>query len=237
MNGLTDRLQMLADEIRKGETMADIGTDHGFLPLYLWDKGISPQVIMCDISEPSLAKAINAASEYDSDEGLDFRAGDGLIVLKNGEVDDVVIAGMGGLLITEILGEDMAKTKSFHKFVFQPRNHAGSLRYWLASNGFNIISNRLVREGKFICEIITAVPEEVSDAGCIAFACEDDASWDFPEDMYRAQPELAAEYAAVKLGIEEKILDGILKGSTVDAARKETVEKRIEYFKRFVNEV
>ena len=46
MNGLTDRLQMIADEIQQGETMADIGTDHGFLPLHLWENGISPSVIM-----------------------------------------------------------------------------------------------------------------------------------------------------------------------------------------------
>ena len=46
MNKLTDRLQMIADEVQKGETMADIGTDHGFLPLYLWEHGVSPHVIM-----------------------------------------------------------------------------------------------------------------------------------------------------------------------------------------------
>ena len=54
---LTPRLQVIANEIQQGETMADIGTDHGFLPLYLWEKGISPQVIMADISRGSLEKA------------------------------------------------------------------------------------------------------------------------------------------------------------------------------------
>ena len=74
MNRLTDRLQLLADQIENGETMADIGTDHGFLPLYLWQQGISPAVIMCDISEPSLAKAKAAAGALQFGRELDFRA-------------------------------------------------------------------------------------------------------------------------------------------------------------------
>ena len=117
MNKLTDRLQMLADEVQKGETMADIGTDHGFLPLYLWENGISPHVIMCDISEPSLAKAKAAAGAYQFGQELDFRAGDGLAVLAPGEIDAVVIAGMGGLLIRDILADDPDKTVSFSKYV------------------------------------------------------------------------------------------------------------------------
>ena len=120
MNRLTDRLQLLADQIENGETMADIGTDHGFLPLYLWQQGISPAVIMCDISEPSLAKAKAAAGALQFGRELDFRAGDGLNVLAPGEVDVIVIAGMGGLLIRDILSDDLEKTRSFSKFILQP---------------------------------------------------------------------------------------------------------------------
>ena len=143
--------------------MADIGTDHGFLPLYLWEKGISPKVIMCDISEPSLAKAKGAAGSYQFGSELSFRAGDGLRVLDSGEVDDIVIAGMGGLLIVDILSDDMNKTMSFKKYIFQPRNNSGRLRYWLVSHGFDITRNQLVREGKFICEVITAISPKSSE--------------------------------------------------------------------------
>ncbi|MCQ2546697.1 MAG: class I SAM-dependent methyltransferase [Clostridia bacterium] len=236
MNRLTDRLQLIADQIEKGETMADIGTDHGFLPLYLWKKGISPAVIMCDISEPSLAKAISAAEEYGSVKELGFRAGDGLKVLEKGEVDDIVIAGMGGLLIRDILADDMVKTCSFGKYVFQPRNNSGQLRYWLVSRGFEITSNLLVREGKFVCEVITAIPPKSCENGDMALVegLPDAAAacWDFPADMADSNPELAGEYALVKLGIEEKIRDGILKSCNVNEADLLTVEKRIEYFEK-----
>ena len=236
MNNLTDRLQMIADEIETGETMADIGTDHGFLPLYLWECGISPHVIMCDISEPSLAKAKAAAGAYQFGHELSFRAGDGLTVLASGEVDAVVIAGMGGYLIRDILAEDPAKTMSFAKFILQPRNHAGALRHWLASNGFRIARNQLVREGKFICEIITVFPPKGSDTGDMSLSeplpAETDPAWDLPPDLFKTQPELAAEYAGVKLGIEEKILEGMQRSDSVAPSLLSVVKERIAYFQK-----
>lgn len=238
MNKLTDRLQMIADEVKKGETMADIGTDHGFLPLYLWENGISPHVIMCDISEPSLAKAKAAAGAYQFGRELDFRAGDGLKVLDSGEVDVVVIAGMGGFLIRDILAEDPVKTASIPKYVLQPRNNAGILRHWLVTNRFRIGRNQLVREGKFICEIITVFPSNSSDTGDLSLTeplpAETDPSWDLPPDLLESQPELAAEYARVKLGIEEKILDGMQRSASVAPEEIEEVKARITYFSSVV---
>ena len=233
MNGLTDRLQMIADGIQQGETMADIGTDHGFLPLHLWETGISPSVIMCDVSEPSLAKAKAAAGAYQFGRELDFRAGDGLTVLSAGEVDVIVIAGMGGLLIRDIMVRDMEKTCSFRRFILQPRNNTGLLRYWLVSNGFAIPKNQLVREGKFICEIITAEPPksaEIADLGPLPEPWE--ACWDLPEDLFESQPELAREFARVRLGIEEKILEGILRSCNVSESNVDAVKQRIDYFSR-----
>ena len=154
---LSDRLQIIADRIKPAETMADIGTDHGFLPIYLKETGICSRVIMADISEPSLGKArMNAA--FCSEEirnGLEFRAGDGLQILSRGEVEAVVIAGMGGRLIRDIMAEDMDITRSVRRFVLQPRIGQGYLRKWLYLNGFSIISEDLVYEGDYIPEIIT----------------------------------------------------------------------------------
>ena len=95
---LTPRLQTIADEINPGETMADIGTDHGFLPVYLWENKISPNVIMADISAGSLAKAEENCRAFFPDREFDLRLGNGLEILQPGEVDAVVMAGMGGIL-------------------------------------------------------------------------------------------------------------------------------------------
>ena len=154
---LSERLNRLAEQIEKGETVADIGTDHGYLPIFLYKTGKSPKVIFADISEGSLDKARECCKELCPGEKFDFRRGDGLDILENGEVDAVIIAGMGGLLMADILEWDIEKTCSIKKFVFQPRNNAGYLRKWLLERNFIIKEESLVREGDFICEIITAL--------------------------------------------------------------------------------
>jgi tRNA (adenine22-N1)-methyltransferase len=240
MDKLTDRLQLMANEIETGETMADIGTDHGFLPLYLWKNEISPHVIMCDISEPSLAKAKGAAGAYQFGKEMEFRAGNGLEVLEAGEVDAIVIAGMGGILIGNILSANPEKTRSFAKFILQPRNNAGHLRYWLISNGYEITKNQLVREGKFICEIITVKPAKEPENENLSLLeglpARGSAYWDLPEDIIYAQPDLAAEFVSVRLGIDEKILAGLDKGNSVDEEQIKTVKMRIEYWRK-LNEI
>lgn len=229
---LTNRLQIMADQIKQNETMADIGTDHGFLPLFLWENKISPKVIMADISPGSLEKARCNCVELYPDEQFDLRLGNGIRVLKNEEVDAVVIAGMGGKLMMNILGEDPEKTKSFKKLVMQPRNGQGKLRYWLVKNGFSIIRESLVREGKYICEVITAVPGEVDDKlSYVIDGCGPDSmEYEVPPWIISAG-ELAEPFILNKISIEEYALNGILKADIRDTERESAVRARIEYLK------
>ena len=232
---LTDRLQVLADQIRQDETMADIGTDHGFLPIYLWENEISPKVIMADISPGSLQKArVNCYENY-PDEKFDLRLGNGIQILENGEVDAVVIAGMGGKLMTEILGENLEKSKSFGKLILQPRNGQAKLRSWLIENGFSIVKESLVRENKYICEVITVVPYIADNA--ISYSLEkeidDPMCYEVPPWIITAG-ELAAPFIQNKINIEEYALNGILKADTVDENREKVIRARIEYLQKLL---
>ena len=166
---MSDRLQVIADRIEAGETMADIGTDHGFLPIYLIESGISPRVILTDVSGASLNKGeINFRTRLAEEDGrVDFREGNGLSVLAPGEVDVIVIAGMGGKLIRDILRDDIELTRSFGKFILQPRIRQGELRSWLLDNDFAIIREDVVREGRHISQVITAAAPDATSAGCI----------------------------------------------------------------------
>ena len=229
---LTERLQCLADQIEQNETMADIGTDHGFLPIYLWENEISPKVIMADISAGSLEKARCNCEELYPGEKFDLRLGNGIQIIENGEVDAVVIAGMGGKLMTQILEEDMEKTRSIKKLVLQPRNGQGKLRYWLVKNGFSIVKESLVREGKYICEIITAVPELVDDNMSYEIEGCDKNSMEYETPPWIASAgELAEPFIQNKIKIEEYALNGILKAEVVDEAREAETRARIEYLK------
>lgn len=231
MTKLTPRLNLIANEVLPGESMADIGTDHGFLPLYLWEKGICPKVIMADISKGSLQKARDNCKAAYPLETFDLRLGSGIEVLEAGEVDVVAIAGMGGLLMTEILGVDLDKSKSFKRLILQPRNNVGPLRYWLLNHGFSISKEQLVREGKFICEIITVIPKEIAITGDLG---ADDIDYEFPHKLIDFKNSLTEEYLLNKLKIEKNILSQMLKAKDLDFKQKRRQEYRIEYLERLV---
>lgn len=228
---LSDRLSIIANEIERGETVADIGTDHGFLPIYLWESGISPKVIMADISAGSLEKARQNCQMLHPEVEFDLRLGDGIQILENGEVDAVAIAGMGGILMTEILGADIDKTKSFNKLILQPRNNIGFLRHWLRNNGFCIINEQLVREGKFICEIITVIAKEIAIPRSNG---PEDIEYQFPHSLVEFKGPLTIEYLNNKLKEEKYILESMKAGKKTTFEDLRHQEYRIEYIERLV---
>lgn len=224
---LSDRLQLIADEIIAGETMADIGTDHGFLPLYLMESGKCPHVIMADISKGSLAKADENCKLAGPGKTYDLRLGDGIDVLEDGEVDVVAIAGMGGLLIRDILDWNIKKSRSFKRYIFQPRNKIGALRYWLYLNGFDIEKESLVREGKYICEVIT-----VRTGNEVKRQADYTADFDYPDSLLEWKGPLTEEYLLTKLALEDSIYQNILKNSRnpeMEAVNSKAKVEKIKY--------
>lgn len=213
---MTPRLMAIASQVSKGETAADIGTDHGYLPLYLWSSGICPKVIMGDVSPGSLDKARLSCIEYFPEEDFDLRLGDGLDILEEGEVDTVIMAGIGGMLMADIMAWDMKKTVSFRKYILQPRNNPGYLRKWLDVNGFKIVKEQLVRERKFLCEIFTAIsPDEPSNPHSQFDKIE--SCWQYPDILVEDSNSLTEEYLKFHLQKEEKIRENILKGRGEEA--------------------
>lgn len=212
---LSDRLQTIANFINPGETIADIGTDHGFLPIALFERGISPHVILSDINRGPLEKAGDNIKEYCPGNTFDIRLGNGLSTLNKGEVDTIVIAGMGGLLIANILGADMEKTKSYGRLILQPRNAQDKLRKWILENQFSIVDEALVKEGKYICEIIVAEPI-TTQSKLVKKPTElrvNDLELEFSPILFHKKDPLLSQFIANKIRIEKKIIRDILNGS------------------------
>ena len=204
---LSKRIYAICDAVSMGETVADIGTDHGYVPMLLMKNNISPYAIMADISEGSLAKAIETFNQADIPaDDSQFRLGDGLECIRAGEVDDIIIAGLGGYTIIDILKYDIEKSKSFSKLILQPRKYSGNLRFFLYTHGWDIVREQLAPEGKFVCEIITAVPSDC-DSREEPYP-ENDIRWKYPVEMALADPELFRKRLEWKYSsIDEEIIN------------------------------
>lgn len=155
---LSPRLEVIAGCMAGVESMADIGTDHGYLPVYLVENALVSRAIASDTNQQPLKKAEKIISEQQLEKQIETRLGSGLSVLKPGEVDAVVMAGMGGLLIRDLLEAQPDVARQKKKLVLQPMNNQAVLRKYLEAAGFGIIREELAREGDRVYQVIVAKP-------------------------------------------------------------------------------
>lgn len=153
---LTSRLETIASLVTKGSKVADIGTDHGYIPVHLLKNNIVPFAILADINKGPLDNGKRFVKWNNLLDKVDFRLGSGIAVLNQGEVDEVIIAGMGGILISDILENKKEVAHRLKKLILQPMQAQNKLRMYLLENGYEIIDEVLVREDFRIYEIIVA---------------------------------------------------------------------------------
>lgn len=145
---LTQRIKMTADLVPPCNSLIDVGTDHAYLPVYLCRKGIVKKAIASDISKGSAEKARQNAAAAGMENYIDVRCGSGLSVLNNGEyVDTIVCAGMGGVLITEILAGNKSALQNANFLVLQPQRHIDRVRSFVHNAGFKITHENMCFEG------------------------------------------------------------------------------------------
>ena len=135
---LTSRLALVASFVRRGVPVADIGTDHAYIPVWLVNSGFTPSAVASDVRGGPLDRAKLTANAYGAGEKITFCLADGLDSIEQSQADDVVIAGMGGELIAEIISRcDWIKSSTKH-LVLQPMTAHEELREFLCQNGFTI---------------------------------------------------------------------------------------------------
>lgn len=169
---LTPRLQAIAELIPSGSVVADIGTDHGYLPVYLLLEQISHRAVAADINPAPLEQARETVAAFNCLQKIDLRLGSGLQVLEeDDQIDTIIIAGLGGRTIAHILAEGKNKLQNVRRLILQPMSEAGYLRLFLAKNGYAIMHESLVMEGRRLYEIIQAIPgkEEETDPFRLSF--------------------------------------------------------------------
>lgn len=155
---ISKRLRKILEIIPKSKILADIGTDHGYIPVEAVKNNIAIKAIASDISHGSLSKAINEIRKNNLEKKIDARLGSGLEVLLVDEADTVVIAGMGGILICDILeNEYHTRFQSSHPLlILQPVQFPEKLREYLYKNGFEISAEELIEDEGKIYHIIVS---------------------------------------------------------------------------------
>ena len=150
------RLEVAASFGRRGARVADIGTDHASLPIYLVGNGIAPCALACDINEgPLRAAKLNIASAELTDR-IDTCLTDGLNGIDGYGREDIYILGMGGELISRIVLSSRLSKKEGVRLILQPMTHAHDLRRDLFASGFDIVDEALVRDRDRVYQIIVA---------------------------------------------------------------------------------
>lgn len=158
MKKLSKRLSACLGALSSLSSIADIGTDHAYLPCFGISNGIIERAIAIDVVDGPLRQAQATIADYGLVEKIELRKGSGLQPLAEGEVDGVSIAGMGGKLIAQLLIDSLPVAKSMKRLVFQPQAGEATLRRTLLENNFAIVDEQLLEEDGLIYMIIIAEP-------------------------------------------------------------------------------
>lgn len=156
---LSPRLQCIADYICPGDRVIDVGTDHAYIPIYLLQNGISQQVTATDLRAGPLQRAAADAKKYQVAERLTLLLCDGLSACTPEMADTVILAGMGGETIQNILAASPWALEK--RLLLQPQTKQPELRAWLAARGITISDASLVHDTGRIYLIWSAEPGEM----------------------------------------------------------------------------
>lgn len=207
-----DRLEAIGKLVPNGCVLADIGTDHAYLPVWLLEQGKIASAIAGDIAEGPCLAAKNTVSMYGMKGKVEVRLGSGLKVLQAGEADCIAIAGMGASTMIEILEADMPLAVEAKRLVLQPMAGAASLRKWLIQNGWCIVAEDLVADGRHLYEIM-AVERGKSEA----FS---DAVLEIGPSLIEAKHPLLAQQFARQINNYKKLLANMGKSEQARASEK-----------------
>ncbi len=204
---LNARLEMIAERIPSCNILADIGTDHAYIPIYAIKNGCCRKALAADLREGPLGMAGANIKRFGLEKLIETRFGNGLEPITLEECDVIVIAGMGGSLIRDILSSSVAKAQKAQLLLLQPNNAADILRKWLCENGFEIGQETLVIDaGKLYCLISTKWTGKA--------AAEDEFSYYIGNVLFGGNDPLLRKYVEKKVKELEVIISGRARSRT-----------------------
>lgn len=147
---MSARLKLIAGFVTEGCVVADIGTDHGYIPIWLIKADRIPRAIAMDIGKGPLERAQENIKQYGYEDRIETRLSDGLKELRENEADSVVIAGMGGPLIVSLLEAGKTALNTVKELILSPHTDIYLVRHYLIENGYDIVREEMVYDmGKY----------------------------------------------------------------------------------------
>ena len=225
---LSKRLNWIIEKINKVEVIMDVGTDHGYIPIYLVKNNIAKKVIASDINKEPLKKAkINVSLDGVADK-VDLRLGRGLSPLNNKEADAVIIAGMGGNLIRDILENDLNKIKNLEYLILQPAQNPEVLRKYLYNNNYEILEEDICLDENKYYEIFK-VKYKTGD-----YILLEDIFYEISPTMLNKKLPLLKSYIESKIQKNKRIMEFIKDNTEHVIERKNELEEKNEKLEKLL---
>lgn len=251
---LSKRLETVASFVEKGSRIADVGTDHGYIPIVLMERGQASGAIAMDVGAGPLERAREHIRERQLESTIETRLCDGVRCLAPGEADTVIIAGMGGELVIHIMGEGSHLWDSVKHWILSPQSELDKVRRFLDDHGFAIAKEDMVEEdGKYYTVMDIERETGEGSEGQEGRRSETGGVWDSPaeegdgkreeelrEAKYLFGPRLIEEKHPVLMEFlkkEERVLENIIEGLKEQESlrafdRKKELEQRLSWVRR-----
>lgn len=229
---LSNRLKTVADTVTKGNRVADVGCDHAYIAIHLAENSIAPSVIAMDVNVGPLSKAKENIALRGLTDKIETRLSDGLLKLKPGEADSVVIAGMGGALMVKILKEGEESLLGVKELILQPQSEIFLLRRYLHEKCYEIQSEKMVKEDEKFYIIIKAVKTDRYKT------YKKDIFYLYGKPLLESKEPVVKEYLEremrLKSQVEEVLAESVTPGSAKRLAEIKdeisTVKEALKYF-------
>lgn len=203
---LSKRMEAIAAMVTHGGRLADIGTDHAYVPIVLVERGVVQSAIAMDIRPGPLARAQENIAAAGLADRMDTRLSDGLSELAPGEADTIVIAGMGGMLIKQILSNGREAAHSARELILQPQSDLTEFRSFLQREGYRILDeDMLCEDGKYYTVIKAVWKQDTEQTLAAADSMQEQA--EEPDDKWTRMQEA---YGPVLLAQKHPVLKEFL---------------------------
>ena len=224
---LDTRLFAAAELLGTGNTLADIGSDHAFLPIYMLKNQRIAHAIITDINDMPLKNSMDHVSQYRMQNYCEFRKGSGLEIIKDGDADLISICGMGGDLIATIIKNGIDTAKSAEKLVLQPMTNHALLRKNITEMGFRIIDEKMIRDRHLFYQIFSVQKGDEKQY-------KNEIDFEFSPLLRYNKDETMREYIQFQLRVQRKIFAQLQENNQLSLMDESL--KKIDRMKGLLNE-